>query len=91
MVVVVGGLVPDTPPSQTLTRKFSKSKKSSWSLGVVVVGGLVPDTPPPPPPQTLTRKFSKSKRSSWSLGVVVGGTLNITSTISGTFYIWEDD
>ena len=60
-VVMVGrGLAPDTlpppPPPQTLTRKFSKSKRSSWSLGGVVGA--------PPPPQTLTRKFSKSKKLS---------------------------
>ena len=61
------------PPPQTLTRKFSKSKKLSWSLGVVVGGGGSGARHPPPTPQTLTRKFSKSKKSSWSLGVVVGG------------------
>ena len=57
-VVVGGGLAPDTPPPpppQTLTRKFSKSKKLSWSLGVVG-GGLVPDTPPP---TTTTSNFDK--------------------------------
>ena len=56
---------PRPPPPQTLTRKFSKSKRSSWSLGVVV-GGVWHQTPPPPPPppQILTRKFSKSKKLS---------------------------
>ena len=29
---------PPPPPPQTLTRKFSKYKKSGWSLGVVVGG-----------------------------------------------------
>ena len=128
--VVMGGsgVRHPPPPPQTLTRNISKSKKSSWSLGVVVGGVPASDTPPPPP-QTMTRKFSKSKKSKklkfrggdggggsgvrhppttttsnfdkknfqvqkvkLSLGVVVGvGCLNITSTNSGTFYIWEDD
>ena len=62
-------LAPDTPPlppppPQTWTRKFSKSKKSSWSLGVVVGRGSgARHPPPPPPPQTLTGKVSKSKKS----------------------------
>ena len=61
----------------------------SSKLEVVVGGGLASDPP------TTTPKLQldfKSKKSSCSLGVVVGvGGLNITSTNSGTFYIWEDD
>ena len=63
------------PPPQTLMRKFSKSK---WAKhGKKFIYWIYPS--------------SKSKKSSWSLGVVVEvGCLNITSTNSGTFYIWED-
>ena len=53
--------------------KFSKSKKSSWSLGVGW-GGLVSRHPPHHHHLKLWQekflKFSKSKKSSWSLGEV---------------------
>ena len=65
--------------------------KSSCSLGVVV-GGCLASDPPPPTTTPKPQLDFKSKKSSCSLGVVVGvGCLNITSTNSGTFYIWEDD
>ena len=54
-------------------------------------GGLVPDTPPTTTSNCDKKIFVSPKSQVGSLGVVVGGGLNITSTISGTFYIWEDD
>ena len=76
-----GGVWYQTPPPphhhlklwQEKFLKFSKSKKSSWSLGVVVGGFWCQTSPHQPPPQTLTRKFSKSKKSSCSLGGGGGG------------------
>ena len=89
--VVVGGVWCQTPPTTTPKLQLDfKSKMSSCSLGVVVGGGCLASDPPTTTPK-LQLDF-KSKKSSCSLGVVVGvGGLNITSTNSGTFYIWEDD
>ena len=64
-----GGVWHQTPPPPPpLNFNLTKSKKSSWRLGVVG-GCLAPDPPTTP---KLQLDF-KSKKSSCSLGVVVGG------------------
>ena len=86
----VSGIRPPPPPTTTPKLQLDFfDLKSSWSLGGWG-GGVWHQTPPTTTPK-LQLDF-KSKKSSCSLGVVVGvGGLNITSTNSGTFYIWEDD